>query len=47
MPYIEDFSYYRTLKYMPQDLLDALDRYDELVEEKHLYSIIYYKIDIF
>lgn len=34
MPYIEDFSYYRTLKYMPQDLLDALDKYDKLVEEK-------------
>ena len=34
MPYIEDFSYYKTLKYMPQDLLDALDRYDVLIEEK-------------
>ena len=29
-PYIEDFSYYRNEKYMTDELLNALDRYDEL-----------------
>lgn len=29
-PYIEDFSYYRNDKYMTDELLEALDRYDEL-----------------
>ena len=33
LPYIEDFSFFRNLDYMPQDLLDALDRYDNLLEQ--------------
>lgn len=33
-PYLEDFSYFRNKKYMTQELLDALDRYDALYESK-------------
>lgn len=32
--HIEDFSYYRNLDYMTQDLLDAFDDYDNLVAAK-------------
>lgn len=31
-PYIENFSYYRNDKYMTPELLEALDRYDELYD---------------
>lgn len=34
MSYIEDISLYRTLEYMSQDLLDALDAYDALLITK-------------
>lgn len=33
--YIEDFSYYRNTKYMPYDLLDALDSYDILLKDEY------------
>lgn len=37
--YIEDYSYYRNLDYMPQDLLDAFNAYDELLER---YTPVFY-----
>lgn len=32
VPYLEDFTYYKTTEYMSQDLIDALNKYDTLLE---------------